>query len=78
MKRNLYTVDADLELALQETRRRAERVRTGRVWLELHLLAGMLAEYRIEESRSTEREVARVMEEPPVVRLGKTHDHGKR
>lgn len=38
------TLDPALELALTDTRRRAEWLRTGRVTLELHLLAGYVIE----------------------------------
>ena len=65
MKRDLFTVDTEIEEALAETRRRAERVRTGRVYLELHRLAGTTVDYRVTEDRTTEREIERVMQEKP-------------
>ena len=65
MKRDLFAVDTEIEQALAETRRRAERVRTGRVYLELHRLAGTTVDYRVTEDRTTEREVERIMQERP-------------
>lgn len=59
------TLDPALEHALTDTRRRAEWLRTGRVTLELHLLAGCVIEHRIVADRATEREVERVMQERP-------------
>jgi hypothetical protein len=59
------TLDPALELALTDTRRRAEWLRTGRVTLELHLLGGYVIEHRTTWDRATEREVRRVMEEQP-------------
>jgi hypothetical protein len=59
------TLDPALELALSDTRRRAEWLRTGRVTLELHLLGGYVIEHRTTWDRATEWEVRRVMEETP-------------
>jgi hypothetical protein len=61
----MRAIDPALELALSDTRRRAEWLRTGRVTLELHLLAGYVIEHRIGTERTTEREVERVMQERP-------------
>jgi hypothetical protein len=58
-------LDPALELALSDASRRAEWLRTGRVTLELHLLAGYVIEHRTTWDRATEREVRRVMEERP-------------
>lgn len=58
-------IDPALEQALTDTRRRAEWLRTGRVTLELHLLAGMVVEHRVDTERTTEREVERMMQERP-------------
>ena len=70
MKRDLFTVDTEIEQALAETRRRAERVRTGRVYLELHRLAGTTVDYRVTEDRTTERDIERLMKTPPYPRGG--------
>jgi hypothetical protein len=58
-------LDPALETALSDTRRRAEWLRTGRVYLELHKLAGQVIEHRVTEEHTTEREVERVMQEKP-------------
>lgn len=58
-------LDPALEQALTDTRRRAEWLRTGRVTLELHLLAGMVVEHHVDTERTTEREVERMMQERP-------------
>ena len=58
-------LDPALELALADVRRRAQWVRTGRVYLELHKLAGVVVEHRVVEDGMTEREVERVMQERP-------------
>lgn len=58
-------IDPALEAALADTRRRAEWLRTGRVTLEVHLLAGMVIEHRTTWDRATEWEVRRMMEERP-------------
>lgn len=70
MKRDLFAIDTEIEEALTETRRRAERVRTGRVYLELHRLAGLTVDYRVSEDRTTEREIERLMQTHPYPRGG--------
>ena len=58
-------LDPVLETALSDLRRRAAWTRTGRVYLELHKLAGEVIEHRVTEERMTEREVEMVMREMP-------------
>lgn len=67
--RDLLDVDLELEEALDDVRRRARRMTTGRLYLELHRLGGVTVEHRIREDRTTERDVERVMQEPPQVRV---------
>ena len=66
--RDLFQVDVELEQAFEEARRRARRVPTGRIFLEIHRLGDTTVEYRIHEDRSTERDIERVMQEPPQAR----------
>lgn len=65
MKRDLFEVDTEREEAMREIGRRADRLHTGRLFVEVHKLGGRVVEYRIREDRTTEREVERIMQEPP-------------
>lgn len=69
MTRDLFAVDPELETALDEVRRRVRRVMTGRLFIEIHRLQGATVECRIREDRTTEREIERIMREPPQVRV---------
>ena len=78
MKRDLFAIDTEIEEALAETRRRAERVRTGRVYLELHRLAGTTVDFRVTEDRATEDDIRRLMQRPPHPRAGQETSRGRR
>lgn len=61
----MRALDPALEIALSDLRRRSAWLRTGRVYLELHKLAGEVIEHRVTEECMTEREVEMVMREMP-------------
>lgn len=63
--RDLFDVDVELEESFEEIRRRVRRIRTGRVFLELHRLDGVTVEHRVLEDRTTERDLERLMQQPP-------------
>lgn len=63
--RDLFAVDVGLEEAFDEVRRRARRIPTGRIFVELHRLYGVTVEHRVDEDRQTEQDIERIMQEPP-------------
>jgi hypothetical protein len=58
-------IDPALTAAHNRIDTRLQRLRTGRLFVELHVLGGYVIDCRITENRTTEREVRRVMEETP-------------
>jgi hypothetical protein len=67
--RDLFAVDPELEEALEACRRRVKRLGGGRVFVELHVLAGRVIEYRLSQSSETERDIERLMAERKAVNL---------
>lgn len=58
-------VDADLEQALKELRRRTGRRHHGRILLTLDVLDGVVCGHRFEEEELSERDFERIMTERP-------------